>query len=264
MPHCPTEVQDTTYLGANVLVARLCAAAFCILLWAPGLTAALLRQPAGDASPGPILGWLLNHDQRAAESDSYLSTDGPSFTRANSTVPTSMVQLETRYNYANSPLVNSFPQMDLRYGLTLRLELCAEWAGVDAGPGLRSAENLEVGFKYLTTNAQGWIPQSALMVEILTPTGYGPNAYRNVTPEVDYIYGWSLTKKLGFGGSTGAIFGQPGRKASSSTTSRRFSIAPVREQVVTFIETYSLFGSGASQGTVLPSLDGGVLWRPAT
>ncbi len=39
--------------------------------------------------------WLTNHDQRAADNDSFLQTDGPSFTRANSTVPQNMLQLET-------------------------------------------------------------------------------------------------------------------------------------------------------------------------
>jgi hypothetical protein len=49
----------------------------------------------------------------------------------------------------------------------------AEWGGVNAGPGLRSASSLEVGFKYLVANQKGWVPQSALMVELSTPAGYG-------------------------------------------------------------------------------------------
>src|ERR1700761_4489855 len=71
----------------------------------------------------PVIDWLGNHDQRVAANQSYLDTDGPSFTRANSVVPRSMALLETRYFYSSNPATNSFPQFDLRYGLLDRLEL---------------------------------------------------------------------------------------------------------------------------------------------
>ncbi|HTU25037.1 MAG TPA: transporter [Pirellulales bacterium] len=212
---------------------------------------------------GPICEWLTSHDQRSAENDSFLQTDGPSFTRANSTVPQNMLQLETRYLYQNGPTLNSFPQFDLRYGLTQRLEMRAEWAGVDTGPGIRSAEDLEVGFKYLTSKQRRWVPQAALMVELFVPSGYGPNAINTVTPEIDYIYGWTLTPAWAVGGSTGAIFGQPG----DSRVTQYYQSAVVEwnspeQHVQIFGEAFSLFGSHASQGAVLPSLDSGLLWRP--
>ncbi len=174
-----------------------------------------------------------------------------------------MVQLETRYLYSSRPTVDSFPQMDLRIGLTPRIELRAEWAGVDSGTNFRSAEDLEVGFKFALTKGRGWIPQSALVAEILTPTGYGQNAYGTATPEIDYIYGWSPTDRIGIGGSTGAIFGQPG---APSVTQFYQSLVISRtwldEHVITAYEWYSLFGSGANQGAFLPSMDGAVLVRP--
>ena len=85
--------------------------------------------------------------RRAAQNNSYLQTDGPTFTRASSTVPTGMVQLENRYLYQSDPTVNSLPLEDLRIGLTPGIELRAEWAGMDNGTNFRSAEYLEVGFK---------------------------------------------------------------------------------------------------------------------
>jgi hypothetical protein len=213
----------------------------------------------------PIFDWLANHDQRAADNDTYLQTDGPSFTRANSTVPQNMLQLETRYSYANGngPAVNSFPQFDLRYGLTSRLEVRAEWGGVNTGPGFRSASSLEVGFKYLTSYQNGWVPQSALMVELFTPTGYGPDAIGTVAPEIDYIYGWALNKTWSIGGSTGAIIGQPGNSgATQYYQSAKLDWTSAEQNVTAFAEAFSFFGSSSSQGTVQPNIDTGLLWRP--
>ncbi|HEX4142789.1 MAG TPA: transporter [Pirellulales bacterium] len=210
----------------------------------------------------PICDWPANHDQRSAENDTYLQTDGPSFTRANSTVPQNMLQLETRYLYQNASTANSFPQFDLRYGLTSRLEVRAEWGGVSSGPGFRSSQDLEVGFKYLTSNQKGWIPQAALMVELFTPTGYGPDAIGTVAPEIDYIYGWTLTPAWAIGGSTGAIFGQPGNAGVTQFyQSAVLEWTSPNQHVMTFAEAYSLFGSNSSPGVTQPSLDAGLLWR---
>jgi hypothetical protein len=210
------------------------------------------------------LDFLASGALRATDSSDFLNTDGPTFTRASTTVATGIVQLETRYQYSWRPSVNSFPQMDLRVGVSPRIELRAEWAGVDAGSDFRSSEDLELGFKYqVTKEQQGWMPQSALVTEVFAPTGYGQNAYRKATPEIDYIYTWSLTDKLGFGGSTGAIFGQPG----VPNVNRYYqSLVLVRswfeQHVVTECEWYSMFGSGSNQGASLPSMDGAILLRP--
>jgi hypothetical protein len=196
-------------------------------------------------------------------SNSYLQTDGPSFTRSNTTVPQGMVLLESRYQYSARPNVDSAPQLDLRVGLMPGIELRAEWAGIDSGTNFRSAEDLELGFKCAVTKGSGWIPQSALLVELLLPTGYGPNAIGTVAPELDYIYAWSLTDKLNLTGSTGAIIGQPG---AANVTQFYQSLEVNRswfdQHLVTFYEAYSLFGSGTNQGAVLPSMDGGLLVRP--
>jgi hypothetical protein len=174
-----------------------------------------------------------------------------------------MVLSENRYLHSANPTVNSVPQSELRLGLTSGIELRAEWAGVDFGPNFRSSEDLEVGFKFAMTKAKDWVPQSALLVELLTPTGYGRNAIGNVAPELDYIYSWSLPQKFGVAGSTGAIFGQPGAPGVTQYyQSLELNRTWLDRHFVTFYETYSLFGSGASQGTVLPSMDAGVLWRP--
>lgn len=228
-----------------------------------GLCCMLWQAAASHAQESPS-GMFATRRQQAAGGDIFLQTDGPTFTRSNRTVPQGMVQLESRYLFTAQPTVNSGPQLDLRIGLMPRIELRAEWAGIDLASNFRSSEAFETGFKFDLTRERGWIPQSALLAEILTPTGYGPNAIRTVAPELDYIYGWSLTEELGFGGSTGAIFGQPG---ASHVTEFYQSLLLNRRwlsgHLVTYSEAFSLFGNGASQGAVLPSIDGGVLWRPA-
>lgn len=211
----------------------------------------------------PLLDALAGHDERAAATDSYIQTDGPSFTRANTLVPQGWTQLETRYQYTSSPTVSSFPQMDLRYGLTKQVELRAEWLGVDNGTNFRSSEDLEVGAKIAVTDGNGWVPQSALVAEVFTPTGYGANAYRQVTPELDYIYGWSLPKNLSLGGSTGAIFGQPqAPQVKQYYQSLVLGGTCLDGKLSTYYELYSLFGAGNRQGAFQPSTDLGVLYRP--
>lgn len=211
----------------------------------------------------PLLDWFTGHDQRVAEDDSYIQTDGPSFTRANTLVPQGWTQLETRYQYTSSPTVSSFPQMDLRYGLTKRIELRAEWLGVDNAANFRSSEDLEIGAKIAVTDGKGWVPQSALVAEVFTPTGYGPNAYRQVTPELDYIYGWSLPKNLSFGGSTGAIFGQPqAPQVNQYYQSLVLGGTCLEGKLSTYYEWFSLFGAGTRQGAFQPSTDVGILYRP--
>jgi hypothetical protein len=231
------------------------------------LAAAVIVCAAGPASSsfaqGPLRDWLADGAQRAANSDTYLQTDGPSFTRSSSTVPEAMALLESRYSYSASPKVNSVPLFDLRIGLTPRLEFRAQWAGVDYGANFRSSEPLGVGFKLATSKANGWIPEASLLVQLLTPTGYGQNAPSKVAPEVDYIYNWALPKQFNCTGSTGAIFGQPG---AASVTEFYQSLELNRtlfdQHVLVFGEAYSLFGSGTSQGAVLPSMDAGFLLRP--
>lgn len=174
-----------------------------------------------------------------------------------------MFQLETRYLHLSRPSVDIFPRLIGRFGLTSRVECRAEWSGVDSGAGFRSSEDLEVGFKFAATTGEEWIPESALLVELFTPTGYGQNAIGRVTPEVDYIYSWRLADSLSLSGSTGAIFGQP--NAPSVTLfyqSLSLSYTFWDEHLVAFGEAFSLFGSGTNQGAVLPSLDAGLLLRP--
>ncbi len=118
---------------------------------------------------------------------------------------------------------------------------------------MQTSSDLEVGLKYLTSKQNGWIPQAALMVEVFTPTGYGPSAIRTIAPEIDYIFGWTLNSNWSIGGSTGAIFGQPG--AAGVTQYYQSAVierTSTDQHVQTFAEIFSLFGSGTSQGAVQP------------
>src|SRR5581483_1097087 len=107
----------------------------------------------------PLADWL-EAGTTAAATAGFIDTDGPSFTRASTTVPRGMVQLESRYVHSAFPVVNSLPQLDLRIGVAPNLELRAEWLGIDNGNALQSANDLEVGFKYATTRQDAWIPTS--------------------------------------------------------------------------------------------------------
>ena len=224
---------------------------------------AVAQTPLPSVSESGLRDWIATGAERAALHDSFLETDGPSFTRSSKTIRQGMFQLETRYLHLSRPSVDIFPRLIGRFGLTSRVECRAEWSGVDSGAGFRSSEDLEVGFKFAATTGEEWIPESALLVELFTPTGYGQNAIGRVSPEVDYIYSWRLADSLSLSGSTGAIFGQP--NAPSVTLfyqSLSLSYTFWDEHLVAFGEAFSLFGSGTNQGAVLPSLDAGLLLRP--
>ncbi len=174
--------------------------------------------------------WRADHEQRAAR-DGWIETDRPSFTLSSAVVPRGWLQLESGYLYEHAEYgywqnnltfdAHTLPQLNLRYGVTDRLEFRFQWAGVQF-QNLRWSEypwwwgfprtvhatqtlysNTSVGIKYQVSQNDGWIPQSVFVTELGLPTGDG---YNRVTPLIDYVYSWFLTERIALGGSTGAFF----------------------------------------------------------
>jgi hypothetical protein len=226
----------------------------------------------------PLRNWLRSHAERQDEVEEVIQTDRPSFTAAHTLVPKGWAQVEAGYQYShnrkNDRLQNSnaAPQLNLRLGLTDWLEFRNLWAGFEsqhfrdvntgASGMLTTSSNFQTGFKIRATQENGWIPQSALITTVFLPTGYGVSVNDQVSPMIDYVYCWTLTEKLTFTGSTGAVFaGRNGRGHDEHYQSLVFG-QEWSDTWSSFFEWYITEETSIHRQSVGENVDTGILWRP--
>lgn len=174
-----------------------------------------------DSEPGRVGGTLLrwNHaeppEERGSPWDEPLASDRPDFTEASSTVGRGVHQLEMGYTYffddeADSKLsAHSFPEILLRLGvLTDWLELRVGWSLNSESQTLsgvsgtaHGSDDLYLGLKLGLTAQQGWLPEMALMPQMTVPLG-GVFSANRVLPGLNWLYGWDVTERVSFGGSS--------------------------------------------------------------
>ena len=153
------------------------------------------------------LHWDSPSEDPAKEDDEPLETDRDSFTFAATTVGTGKTLVEMSYSFLENrsvPNTNSFPEMLTRVGLTERLELRLGWnyevggggyvSGADLGesqeePGINRESQITYGFKYALTRQKSWLPESACIVQLVTPTS-GPAKSTQVI--AGYVFGWTF------------------------------------------------------------------------
>lgn len=149
--------------------------------------------------------------------DDPLVSDRPDFTEASSTVGRGRVQLEMGYTYfhdsaaGQSNSAHSFPEMLWRVGMF------AEWfefriaynhgAQVARVAGLpddviRGSQDLYLGIKLGLTPQQGWLPEMALVPQMLVPTGDPEFSSEKTLPGLNWLYGWEINEFLSLAGST--------------------------------------------------------------
>ncbi len=149
--------------------------------------------------------------------DEPLVTDRPDFTESSVTVGYGVVQLETGYTYTydsdsdGSTRNHSFPQSLLRVGMfadwfEFRLdwnyaeERTNEFGGpIDTASG---AEDLGLGVKLALTPQEGWLPETALILQMTVPSGSSAFTADEVLPGFNYCYGWDITDDWSTGAST--------------------------------------------------------------
>lgn len=226
----------------------------------------------------PFRSWLRSHAERQEKVDEVIQTDRPSFTASHVLVPKGWAQAECGWQYAHNQQgnvlqnSNAAPQLNVRLGLADWVEFRNLWAGFesqlyrDMNTGSRTvlatSSNFQTGFKFRVTQENGWIPQSALITTVFLPTGYGVSANDQVSPMIDYIYCWTLTDKLTFTGSTGAIFaGRNGRAHDEHFQSLVFG-QEWSDQWSSYFEWYVTEETSIHRQTAGENLDYGILWRP--
>lgn len=146
-----------------------------------------------------------------------IETDRDSFTPATSVTGRGRLVTETSYSFLDNRGIketHSLPELLLRYGVTDRLEVRLGWnyevggAGNEAaGVGAADEElaptrarlvrehTLLYGWKFLVSRRDGWVPQSALIVQGFTPTGGGAGATTATQLVTTYAAGWRLPNR---------------------------------------------------------------------
>jgi hypothetical protein len=219
--------------------------------------------------------------------DGSINTDRPTFTPANTTVPPGRLQFESGFTFNNEPMSRArttlydLPELAMRYGICSRAEFRTFWGGqtwtqTQSRPGGPwrlggGLSDMEVGFKWqlLTLDKERkWIPTTALITSIYAPTG-GTSVLgsHTVEPLVNLIYGWSLTDKLSFNGSTGYLNMRvtdlgPGRPAESFQRFHQSLVTfySLNKRTTLFYEWYVWTFTNALDNRPLHYMDGGVLY----
>ena len=261
----------------------------------PGLaeTEPVVQLERFNDEPGFFRRWQRSHRRRVAKG-TMIETDRPSFTLSPTTVPQGWVQLETGFLAATvhdefSEISRTdVPELNLRVGVLPRVEARVLWGGAadlkwtqtsfngPFGPGadgvtLRDSgtSSMAVGLKFQVSQPHGWIPQSALVTDVILPTGdyFGApfrlvafGASRAVGGLFDYIYFWPLGDRFAVGGSTGWLVGSEGGLTVDSffqSAMLKFFWTP---RLTLFTEFYSI-SIDDYYGSAPDIVDFGVKWH---
>lgn len=246
-----------------------------------------LLSPRWDAN-GPPEGWGTNEWRRILrfqeESvyDEPLETDRPDFTEASSVVGRGVLQIETGYTFSFDDEVgtrtrtHTAPEGVFRYGITDNVELRTVWNytwtdSTTAGVTEREdgADDLVLGFKFALTRQSGFIPESAIILDMSSPTGGS-----GITNEKDefgsnYLYGWDLPGDKYLAGSFGystatqitAVPAPPGARNLDRHGIFHFSVThgiPIAESWNAYFEYFGLYYHGLDGGRPQNYFDSGL------
>jgi len=208
-----------------------------------------------------------------AESDE-METDRDSFTFAPSTAGTRRTILEASYSFIDNrqgPEAHSVPELLVRRGLGDKVELRLGFNYEAGGPGTVSGTEIGgedviaeyesrvlYGTKVETSEQEGWIPRSALVVQGYTPT-YGPTTQSTVVAGEAFGWrfanGWEWNSAMRYG--TGFVEADGFNQWAPSTVVK----VPVGERWNVHAEYFGIFSSGKEVplNTQFVSLGGHVL-----
>jgi hypothetical protein len=185
----------------------------CLVLMVPGMVTAQKMVTVEPQTSFLKSMRLFNEDGSVSEDkerQDEIETDRDSFTPSTTIPGKGRFIFESGWSFIDNrgfKETNSFPEALLRYGLTDRLELRlatnyevggsgSDVAGGHVGEeGLMRGGKLErdttvsYGMKYRLTEADRWLPDSAIIVQAATPTS-GTNT--NTQLASTYVFGWEL------------------------------------------------------------------------
>lgn len=189
-------------------------------------------------------------------------TDRPDATESSSVVEPGYYQIEAGWIYADNDGtgvdVHTLPQTLFRMGIVDRLELRLGWDGyIDEGSGGASGVgDGELGTKIYLLEAEGNIPETALLASISIPVGDREFTTDEVDPGFRFAMAYDLSGKTSFGTNLGAEWETD---ASDSTLSSFIYTAALGYDVTEVVGAYiEIFGdAGMSASGDSHSVDGG-------
>ena len=139
-----------------------------------------------------------------------LVTDRPDFTEASSTVGLGVTQLELGYTYVRNDEAgtdqHSAPELLIRRGIWKDwLELRVAYTGLtisDPIEDITGSDDLYLGFKVGLTPQFGYLPEMAIMPQMLVPTGSSALSNGEELPGINWLWSWDLNEQLSLAGNT--------------------------------------------------------------
>jgi hypothetical protein len=224
--------------------------------------------------PEPADFRLEEEGEETDEEENEIETDRDSFTPATTTVGRSRWVIESAYTFLDNrrvPETHSLPELVMRYGVTdwLELRLGANYEVGGAGnpvsanipddledePELEEEATISYGLKAALTNQNGWVPQSAVILQAFTPTS---GAKTDTDLAFTYVSGWTLPN--------GWVWDSALRYATGSAEEDRFNVwapstvikIPVGERWKAHIEYFGIFSEGRARETTQHFISPGI------
>jgi hypothetical protein len=236
----------------------------------------LVEEPADD--PGTLFLWPSDAKVQGgpAGPDEPLSSDRPDFTEASNTVGKGVLQIEMGYTLfydddrETRTVAHSFPEtlyrigiledwLELRIGTNYEKETTTVGGGSDSVSGI---SDLYLGVKLGLTPQQGWLPEMALVPQMLVPLG-SPVSNERLLPGANWLYGWDINEFLSAGGSS-----QINLRVDEATNDTYPEFAQsltigytLTERLGAYTEWFMLSPVGADSARTEHYLDGGFTFR---
>ncbi len=200
-----------------------------------------------------------------AEEGNEFETDRDSFTPATTLVGRRRWVIESAYTFLDNrrvPETHSFPEIVMRYGVAdwLELRLGANYEVGGAGnpisannandlqdaPELEEEATISYGLKAALTNQNGWVPQSAVILQAFTPTS---GTSTDTHPALTYVSGWTLPN--------GCVWDSGIRYSTGSEEEDRFNVwcpstvikIPLGDRWKAHLEYFGIFSEGRGRET---------------
>lgn len=233
-----------------------------LVLLIPALAFAQVPPPM---LPEPAEFRLEEEGDEPEEEEEEIETDRDSFTPATTLVGRRRWVIESAYSFVDNrrvPETHSFPELIMRYGmgdwLELRLGTNYEVGGAGNPISANIADDLldeaeleeeatvSYGLKAALTNQNGYIPQSAFIVQAFTPTS---GAKSDTHPALTYVAGWTLP--------SGWVWDSALRYSSGSAEEDRFNVwcpstvikIPLGDRWKAHVEYFGIFSEGRERET---------------
>jgi len=197
--------------------------------------------------------------------EDHIETDRDSYTPATTTVAARRWIVESAYSFIDnrhSVDTHSLPETVLRYGLTRRIELRLGFNFEVGGGGnvVSSSEGEEglegnsisresrlfYGLKLRTTDQNGWIPESSLILQ-----GFSPTSGSATKTEVGatYVFGWELPGRWKLDSAIHYETDSEGNNDWANWNPSVVMRAPIGERLALHAEYFGIFPHGQPDGS---------------